>query len=116
MPTTVRESVRRSPPPPWGEVARLFLLLAQVRLIDAQLNFLYRGGRSPQGEKLLRLMRRWLVLHEAFAVIVRRPPPPHVEQVRAILRVASQRPRPPTQSVETRRRAWGSRLGRNLTP
>jgi hypothetical protein len=83
MPTTVR----RTSPPPWGEVARLFLLLVRVRLIDARLNFLYRGGRSPQGEKLLRLVRRWLALHEAAAVILRRPLPPHVEQVRSVLQM-----------------------------
>ena len=94
MPTTVRESVRRSPPPPWSEVARLYVLLAQVRWIDARLNFLYRGGRSPQGEKLLRLMGKWLAAHEAAAVILRRPLPLHVEQVRAILQATSQHPRP----------------------
>lgn len=85
MPTTVRESVRRSPPLPWREVARLYVLLAQVRWIDARLNFLYRSNRSLQDEKLLHLMRRWLALHEAAAVILRRPLPPHVEQVRALL-------------------------------
>lgn len=85
MPTTIR----RSSPPPWSEVARLYVLLAQVRWIDARLNFLYRGGRSPQGENLLRLMRRWLALHEAAAVILGRSLPPHVEQVRALLSAPS---------------------------
>ena len=86
MPTTISEGLHRPSTPSWREVARLYVLLVQVRWIDALLNFLYRGGRSPQGEKLLRLMRRWLDAHEAMAAILRRPAPPHVEQVRVILR------------------------------
>jgi hypothetical protein len=83
-------------PPPWRKVTRLYLLLARVRWIDMRLNLLYRGGRSPRGEKLLPLMEQWLAAHEAAAVILRRPLPPHVEQVRAILRgLGSQHPRSP---------------------
>lgn len=85
MPTTVRESFRRSSPPPWREVARLYVLLARVRWIDARLNFLYRGGQSPQGEKLLRLMEEWLALHERISDLLPGiPEPPHVQEIRGI--------------------------------
>lgn len=92
MPTDIRESRRRSAPMPWGEAARVYLLLAWIRWTDMRLNCLYRGGRTLSDGRLLSLMERWLDAHETIAAILQRPLPPHVEEVRTILRAAKGAP------------------------
>ena len=73
-----------------GETVRFLFLVAQVRLLDLRLSALYSGaerrGREPHGPTLLRLVRRWLAIHDRIAAMLPGvPEPQHVRQVRAVL-------------------------------
>lgn len=80
-----------------GETARFLLLVAEVRFLDMRLSALYGGaerrGREPHGPTLLRLVRRWLAVHERIgALLPGIPEPPHVQQVRVVLGFLTERP------------------------
>jgi hypothetical protein len=65
-------------------------LIVRVRVLDMRLSALYaraeRRGGEPHGPTLLRLVRRWLVIHERIGVLLPGiPEPPHVREVRAVL-------------------------------
>ena len=85
-------------PPPRGrqlsltQTPRFLFLVARVRLLDARLAALYlraeRRDREPHGPTLLRLVRRWLAIHEEIgAMLPGIAEPLHVRQVRAVLRI-----------------------------
>ena len=78
------------------QTARFLFLVACVRLLDARLGALYlraeRRGREPHGPTLLRLVRRWLAIHEEIgAMLPGIPEPPHVREVRAVLGFMAER-------------------------
>ena len=69
-------------------------LIARARILDMRLSALYeraeRRGQEPHGPTLLRLVRRWLTIHERIgALLPGIPEPPHVEQVRAVLQASA---------------------------
>ena len=68
------------------ETARFLILVARVRLLDVQMHRIVRQGSGFSDDRLLRLMRRWLVTHERIgALLPGIPEPEHVREVRAIL-------------------------------
>ena len=72
------------------DFARLLILVARVRLLDLRMHAVVRRGSGFADDRLLRLMRRWLALHEAIgALLPATPEPQHVAEVRAILLAAS---------------------------
>ncbi len=113
---SVRGSVRRSSPPPWERSPALRPVGAGA--MDRCAAELPLPGRSiTPGEKLLRLMGKWLAAHEAAAVI---PPAPAAAARRA---GASDPPgdvaaHTPSEPGLLRREGvrGGRKLGRNLTP
>jgi hypothetical protein len=49
-------------------------------------------GREPHGPTLLRLVRRWLTIHEGIgALLPGIPEPPHVHEVRVVLGFLTER-------------------------
>lgn len=79
-----------------SESVRFLILVARVRVLDARLAALYlraeRRGCEPHGPTLLRLVRRWLALHDRIgAMLPGVPEPLHVRQVRAVFSVMSER-------------------------
>ncbi|MCJ2063063.1 hypothetical protein MKK63_10115 [Methylobacterium sp. J-088] len=69
------------------ETARLLLLVARVRLLDLLMHVEVRRGQGFADDRLLRLMRRWLAMHEAVgALLPGITEPEHDADVRAILR------------------------------
>ncbi|MCJ2023117.1 hypothetical protein [Methylobacterium sp. J-067] len=94
LPITAARPVRRLS---LGETVRFLFLVAEVRLLDLRLSALYGGaerrGREPHGPTLLRLVRRWLAVHERIgALLPGIPEPPHVQQVRVVLGFLTERP------------------------
>jgi hypothetical protein len=88
----------------FSQTAVFLVLIVRVRILDARLSALYeraeRRGQEPHGPTLLRLVRRWLALHERIAALL--PgilEPPHVQEVRAVLHI----------SRNTDRNAYGRR-------
>lgn len=93
LPTGTARPVRRLS---LGQTVRFLFLVAQVRLLDLRLSALYSGaerrGREPHGPTLLRLVRRWLAVHERIgALLPGIPEPPHVQQVRVVLGFLTER-------------------------
>lgn len=72
------------------ETARFLFLVGQVRFLDMRLSAVYeraeRRGCEPHGPTLLRLVRRWLTIHERItALLPGIPEPLHVQEVRVML-------------------------------
>jgi len=93
LPTSTVRPVRRLS---LRETVRFLFLLAQIRLLNMRLFALYNGaerrGREPHGPTLLRLVRRWLAVHERIgALLPGTPEPPHVQQVRVVLGFLTER-------------------------
>jgi hypothetical protein len=87
MPTTLPNRPATEPDLPWLNVGRLAILVARVRLIDLRLHVLVWWGAGFADDSVLRLMRRWLKLHDAIAILLPAlPEPEHVAQVRVVLR------------------------------
>ena len=68
------------------------ILIVQIRILDMRLSAVYeraeRRGREPHGPTLLRLVRRWLAIHEQIAAFLPGiPEPPHVYKLRAVFDV-----------------------------
>ncbi|GJE53338.1 hypothetical protein GOFOIKOB_6417 [Methylobacterium tardum] len=95
MPTTLptlAQQIRRLSRP---DFARLLILLARVRLLDLRLHVVVSLGYGLADAGPLRLMRRWLTLHEAISALLGIPEPPHV----AIVRVTLKAPQSPTHQA-----------------
>ena len=74
----------------FAQTVVFLVLIVRVRVLDMHLSALYaraeRRGREPHGPTLLRLVRRWLTIHERIgALLPGIPEPPHVRDVRAAL-------------------------------
>lgn len=70
-----------------SQTVAFLILIARIRIIDMRLSAVYRRaerqGREPHGPTLLRLVRRWLAIHERIgALLPGIPKPPHVQEVR----------------------------------
>ncbi|MBE7203715.1 MAG: hypothetical protein INR70_38790, partial [Parafilimonas terrae] len=90
MPTSLPTRSARAQRLSLPETARLLFLVARVRFLDLRLSGLYspaeRRGRDPHGPTLLRLIRRWLAVHESIGSLLPWvPEPPHVQEVRTLL-------------------------------
>ena len=73
-----------------SQTAVFLVLILRVRVLDMRLSAVYRRaecrGREPHGPTLLRLVRRWLTIHEQIAALLPGiPEPPHVQEVRVVL-------------------------------
>lgn len=72
------------------DAARLLILVARVRLLNLWMHAEVRRGSGFADDRLLRLMGRWLALHEAIgALLPATPEPEHVAEVRATLQPLS---------------------------
>ena len=96
MPTALPTSSPRERRLFLSQTARLLFLVARGRLLDLRLAGLYsraaRRGQDPHGPTLLRLVRRWLAIHERIgALLPGIPEPPHVHEVRVVLGFLSKR-------------------------
>ena len=90
MPTALPASPSQERRLSLSQIARLLFLVARARLLDLRLAGLYswaaRRGQDPHGPTLLRLVRRWLAIHERIgALLPGIPEPPHVHEVRVVL-------------------------------
>ena len=74
----------------WPDTVRLLILLARVRWLNRRLDTARRQvahhGLDVAGPDLVIVARRWLMMHEAIATLLRIPEPPEVAKVRATLR------------------------------
>jgi hypothetical protein len=71
----------------FSQTVMFLVLIARIRILDMRLAALYeraeRRGQEPHGPTLLRLVRRWLTIHERIAALLPGiPEPPHVQEVR----------------------------------
>lgn len=91
MPTAIPAPGRPARRLSWRETARFFRLLARARWLHFQLTAAHRRvdrlGLDLAGGELLRLARRWLATHEEIAALLDIEAPPHVAQVRTVLRI-----------------------------
>ena len=86
MPTQLPARPTAEPRLSLPKTARFLLLVARVRLLDIRMHCVVRQGSGFSDDRLLRLMRRWLALHERIAALLPGiPEPEHVREVRAIL-------------------------------
>ena len=108
MPTLLPHRPPAEPRLSLPETVRFLVLVASVRLLDLRMHAEVRRGQGFADDRLLRLMRRWLALHERVAALLPGiPEPEHVREVRAILRpldeikrrAADVRPHPPARSL-----------------
>lgn len=78
------------------ETVRFFVLLAWSRWLLRRLNVAHERvrclGDDAAGDELLRAAHRWLACHEEIGKLLNLPPPSHVMQVRAALRVPLDQP------------------------
>ena len=89
MPTQLPVSPRRHDDRclTFSQTVAFLILIARVRILDMRLSALYeraeRRRQEPHGPTLLRLIRRWLAIHERIAGLLPGiPEPPHVQEVR----------------------------------
>ena len=81
----------------FSQTVAFLVLIARIRILDMRLSAVYRRaewrGREPHGPTLLRLVRRWLAIHERIgALLPGLPEPPHVQEVRVVLGFLTDRP------------------------
>jgi hypothetical protein len=91
MPTQLPANPRRhdSRRLTFSQTGVFLILIMRIRVLDMRLSVLYaraeRRGGEPHGPTLLRLVRRWLAIHERIAALLPGiPEPPHVQEVRGI--------------------------------
>ena len=82
MPTQLPTRPTIEPRLSLSETARFLILVARVRLLDLQMHRIVRQGSSFSDDRLLRLMRHWLALHERIGTLL--PGIPEPEQVRIV--------------------------------
>jgi hypothetical protein len=91
MPTTLPPRTIPAPTLTLGQTVRFFWLLGRSRWLHHRLEaahrHLDRAKTDAAGDALLRAAERWLACHEEIGVLLNLPVPPHVEEVRAVLRV-----------------------------
>jgi len=73
-----------------SQTAMFLALIVRVRILDVRLSAVYRRaerrGQEPHGPTLLRLVRRWLAIHEQIGTLLPGiPEPPHVQEVPSLL-------------------------------
>ncbi|MCJ2086110.1 hypothetical protein MKK88_08900 [Methylobacterium sp. E-005] len=87
MPTLLPSRPPSEPRLSLPQTVRFLALVARVRLHDARMHVVVRQGSGFSDDRLLRLMRRWLALHQEIgAMLPGVPEPEYVAEVRAILR------------------------------
>ena len=90
MPTALPSRRRDDRRLTFSQTIMFLVLIARIRILDMRLSAVYRRaerrGREPHGPTLLRLVGRWLTVHERIgALLPGIPEPPHVQEVRAVL-------------------------------
>ncbi len=78
-----------------GQTVRFFYLLARSRWLLRRLNAAHarrdREGTDTASRTLFEAAHRWLDCHEEIGGMLGLPPPPHVVQMRAVLRFTEPR-------------------------